>query len=80
MNKLFLAALLLPSALASPSILNKRATCGLKGYNLGTNAYSFLDNSALASFEGCSSKCYESSRCKSFAYGGGACLLFSKKV
>jgi len=71
---------LLAGAMASPA--GKRdASCGIKGYDQGTQAYSYKASSQLATFEGCSAQCAAaSSKCKSFAFGNGGCLLYKVSV
>ena len=56
------------------------ATCNVKGYDRGKpNAYYYDDNAAHANLEQCSAIC-RSRSCVSFAFGSGACLLYSVRV
>ena len=50
---------------------------GVRGYDLGIEAYSYTAKSSLATFSKCGRKCRADSRCSSFAYGAGACLLYN---
>jgi hypothetical protein len=76
-----LLALLVPAVLASPTV-NRRAdaSCGVRGYNLKTDAYSYSESPSKATFNGCSASCKAASKCKAFAFGQGACLLYTKTV
>ena len=67
-----LFALVIPYTLAN--------SCGIKGYDRGTEAYSYKSGSSVANYASCSAKCAASTKCKSFAVGAGACLLYSKTV
>ena len=55
-------------------------SCGVRGYNQATDAYRYTPNPKLANYASCSRSCNKSTRCKSFALGSGACLLYSTTV
>ena len=80
-NLAFVALVLLPWADATPTF-NRRdsADCGVRGYDRGSYAYDYDANSRVANYASCSTKCLASSKCKSFAIGSGACLLYAKTV
>jgi hypothetical protein len=54
--------------------------CGTHGYDQGTQAYVYITGSQLATQAACGAKCAADSRCRSFAFGSGACLLYSVPV
>jgi len=80
-NLAFVALALLQLAGATPTF-NRRdsADCGIRGYDRGTYAYDYDASSRVANYASCSANCLASSKCKSFAFGSGACLLYSKTV
>ena len=68
---------LVPDILASPAqVRSTNSICGRKGYDLGVDAHSYTSGTALANFNACGAKCAGDSRCNSFAFGSGACLLY----
>jgi len=60
--------------------LETLAQCGVRGYDQGITAYSYTAQSSLATFSECGRKCTADSRCSSFAFGSGACLLYDVPV
>ena len=58
--------------------------CAVEGYdvsgNNGDSAYLYQANNALASFTPCNASCSNDPECESFAFGSGACLLYSTDV
>ncbi|KAF2670768.1 hypothetical protein BT63DRAFT_453133 [Microthyrium microscopicum] len=55
----------------------QQTSCGLKGYDKGTSAYSVTTQSTAATYAACGALCQSDSKCKSFAFGSGACYLYS---
>jgi len=66
--------LLVLSFLAS-SVLAAQSSCGSKGYDKGIQAYDYIEGSSTV--KSCGALCTAESKCKSFAVGAGACLLYS---
>ena len=80
-----LMAVAIPLAAAVPSldrqIEARAASCGVRGYDKSNpQAYSYTTRSADTSQSGCEAKCAKSSKCASYAIGGGACLLYTSSV
>jgi hypothetical protein len=51
-------------------------TCGVAGYDK-TSSYNYDGSGTTANLASCSSKCNADSKCLSFAFGSGACMLYS---
>ena len=77
MYQLATLAILLPSVVALQGIQGRQTTCGVKGYDKGTTAYYY---ERAASAAACGALCIANSNCKSWAYGQGYCLLYSKTL
>ena len=74
---LFAILLLNPLALATSTVSRRgRAICGVHGYDTGTEAYFYESSPGWANYEKCSVACASRSKCKSFAFGAAACLLY----
>ena len=77
-----LALAVLPWVAASPAVLGRGSSvsCGVRGYDQGTQAYVYKFSSSLATVAKCGALCRSRSKCKSFAIGEGTCLLYKVTV
>lgn len=68
------------TASATPTPTPTGPQCGIVGFDNGISPSYFYDgNAADANFASCAAVCATNS-CVSFAFGGGACLLYSESV
>ena len=78
MQSLTVLSLLFATTLASPALRTRAGDCGVAGWDKGTSAYSYSTKAGSA--DACGASCAAASKCKSFAVGEGACLLYTKTV
>jgi hypothetical protein len=71
---------LLSIAFLSARIAQATNICGLNGRNTTIESYKSLSGSAFSNSLGCSTKCSQSARCKSFSVGKTTCYLFPVAV
>lgn len=64
------------TAAATSATSSGGLTCGVAGYDK-TSSYNYDGSGTTANLASCSSKCNADSKCLSFAFGSGACMLYS---
>lgn len=68
---------LLPSWLG---LERREDICGTTGFANSDSSYFWSSNGALTTYTGCSTRCADDTRCKSFGYNSGLCMLFDKSL
>ncbi|KAF4547803.1 Hypothetical protein D9617_36g063410 [Elsinoe fawcettii] len=72
---------ILSLASANPLIKRQSSTqCSIAAYDTKTKAYFFQKGDSVATPSACGAQCNSDSRCRSFAVGSGACLLYTVLV
>jgi hypothetical protein len=73
----FIGFLALASASLNHGLYRRVNMCGTLGYDLGIDAYYYMEDASLSSPTQCGTRCVSDPECKTFAVGNGACMLYN---
>ena len=80
MKAISVLALSLPLVFCAPSERRAESVCNARGFDRGRRAYFFKESSSLGTPEGCGARCAQDKKCRSYAVGSDACLLYSSSL